>query len=93
MKSALILPTVHVNGTSPIILIARYTEARLAVETALSALVETYAIRVFYPQGDAVRRNATQQHLARTGALRGIINDLHALETHVALTETFRNGS
>ena len=84
MKSALILPTVHINGTGPATLIANYTEARLALETAVKLLSETHDNRDYYPQGVKVQSASTQQFFARIGAVRRIINDLAAMESHVA---------
>ena len=83
MSTQLILPLIHLGGSSPTTLISDYSAARLALEEALRLLGVSYHDRDYYPLGEDVVRIARLQHLDRCGALRRTINELTAIEQHV----------
>jgi hypothetical protein len=81
--SQLLLPTVHLNGTSAAALITDYAIARIALEDALERLLYTHHARDYYPQGGANSKQALEQHIDRCAAVRRVIDDLAAMEAYV----------
>jgi hypothetical protein len=80
----IILPTVHMNGTSPGMLKEGYLEAYRAVKNAEAQLIGVeFNGRDYYPQGDAAWKKAREEHGARLEKLRGIADEIMAILEHV----------
>lgn len=80
----LILPTVHLNGTSKQELFDTYFEALDAIATARVALTKAYPNgRDYYPQGNTAIQQAMSQHADRLQRLETIYDELHAIAEHV----------
>jgi hypothetical protein len=82
MSTQLILPLIHLNGTSPTTLISDYSAARTALLDALALLQHTYHDRDYYLLGQAVHREARGQHVERCAAIGSVIVALRAMEEH-----------
>jgi len=73
----MIIPTVHLNGTSAEDLVAQFHDAYTAIEAAQSALRQaTPNGRDYYLQGDDALTQALKEHQARMDALWQIRNDM-----------------
>ena len=81
-SSKLILPLIHLGGTSPVTLMEDYSAARLALEEALRLLSVSYHDRDYYQHGIDKHREARAQHFARCAALGNVIAALDAMEGH-----------
>jgi len=81
----MMLPTIHMNGTSAQALLEGYCDAISAVHAALEALANTAPNgRDYYPQGPNACATADSEHGARKQALMKVLNELQALAEHVA---------
>lgn len=81
----MILPTIHMNGTSAVALLEGYCDAISAIHAALEALARTTPNgRDYYPQGPDACAQADGEHDARKRALIGVLNELQTLAEHVA---------
>lgn len=75
--SKLLVPTVHLNGTSGNDLLEQITEARRALRLAVEALHKACPNgRDYYPQSPQSIYEAVEQHAARAKALVGVYNEL-----------------
>lgn len=81
-SSKLILPLIHLGGTSPITLMEDYSAARLALAEALRLLGVSYHDRDYYLLGETIHREARNQHLERCAAIGSVIAALRAVEEH-----------
>lgn len=80
----MILPTIHTNGTSPERLRDGYSEARLAIGNAISALENIeFNARDYYPQGPQAWPAARNEQASRYDRLLAIKTELETLEIHV----------
>jgi hypothetical protein len=78
-------PTIHSNGTSAQSLALQYSEARVAVETALEAMQNAAPNgRDYYVQGAEALDAAIDEHRVRCATLRVLVRDLETLEAHCA---------
>jgi hypothetical protein len=81
----MMLPTIHMNGTSARALLEGYCNAISAIHDALDALARTAPNgRDYYPQGHDACINADREHDARKHALIKVLNELQVLAEHVA---------
>ena len=81
----MMLPTIHMNGTSKTDLLEGYCDAISAVLLALEALARTTPNgRDYYPQGDGACAIASREHDARKRALMKVMDELQTLAEHVA---------
>jgi hypothetical protein len=81
----MMLPTIHMNGTSARALRWGYCEAISAIQTALEALACAAPNgRDYYPQGPDACVTANAEHDARKQALMKVLNELQVLAEHVA---------
>jgi len=81
----MMLPTIHMNGTSARALRWGYCNAISAIHDALEALACTAPnSRDYYPQGHDACITADREHDARTCALIKVLNELQVLAEHVA---------
>jgi hypothetical protein len=81
----LALPTIHLNGTSARSLTEQYSDARIACEAALTAVIENGPHgRDYYVQTPDGYPLARTDHLMRCAALRKVVEELTAIETHCA---------
>jgi hypothetical protein len=81
----MMLPTIHMNGTSGRALLEGYCDAISAVHAALEALARVAPhSRDYYPQGPDACSTANLEHEDRKRALVSVLNDLQALAEHVA---------
>ena len=70
-------PTIHMNGTPRLMLLADYERAYEAVDAALDALRTTAPNgRDYYPQGPGAIAEAQHDHDKRTDALRRVYAEL-----------------
>lgn len=78
--SHLVLPTVHLNGTSKGDLLEAYSNAIQAVHAAGDAMAKAAPNgRDYYPQGSAAINTAMDQHAARMQKLRSIVEELELI--------------
>ena len=78
--SQLIIPTVHLNGTSRQALVDGYNEACTALQGALGALQDAEPnARDYYPQGDGVFAAARAQHAERIAVVRKVFDELQTI--------------
>tara|TARA_R110000822_G_C15068105_1_gene468274 strand:+ start:105 stop:440 length:336 start_codon:yes stop_codon:yes gene_type:complete len=82
--TTLILPLIHLGGTSPITLMEDYSAARLALEEALRLLSVSYHDRDYYLLGQDIHREARSQHLERCAAIGSVIVALRSMQDHAA---------
>lgn len=76
----MLVPTVHLNGTSAENLIRPLIEARRALRHALQAVDETAPNgRDYYPQGDDAIGVATREHLRRLDRIQAVSRELDEL--------------
>ena len=74
------LPTIHRNGTSREALQEGYRAAYSILGDALRVLAETAPNgRDYYPQGDAMLRQAEAEYRARATAIQHVRDDMLAL--------------
>lgn len=80
----MILPTVHINGTSRDALTEANEVAARALDHALECLEDARPNgRDFYPQGVEAMRQAIAEHADRVAALRRVRADLGAILDHL----------
>jgi hypothetical protein len=80
----MILPTVHLNGTSRGSLRVQYETAYRVLGDAARALEEAYPnARDYYVQGEDAFGVASREHSARVKAVRDVMQDLEQLYAHV----------
>ena len=73
----MIVPTVHLNGTSKDELLRQVLEADRAVNVALSRLRDaTPNARDYYPQGPDAFREASNAHYLRIARLQSVREEL-----------------
>ncbi len=73
----MILPTIHLNGTSKESLIESLCEASQAIELAYKALKQTAPHgRDYYPQGPEAIREAIKEHNNRLRLLDEVKNEI-----------------
>ena len=76
----MILPTIHLNGTSKERLIESLCNASNALNDAYSALKETAPNgRDYYPQGPQALKQATDEHMLRLRKLDAVKAEIDAL--------------
>ena len=76
----MIVPTVHMNGTSKARLIETLCAASNALDAAYDALKEAAPNgRDYYPQGPSAINTATDEHTARLRALDAIKGEIDRL--------------
>lgn len=81
----MMLPTIHMNGTSRNDLFDGYMVAMAAVEAAIDALVRAAPhARDYYPQGPEAPSKANDEHIARLRALNTVARELTALAQHAS---------
>lgn len=76
----MMVPTIHLNGTSSDELIRRNRAAGDAAYTLLAALDEAWPnARDYYPQGDDAYPKARDEHQSRVERVQSVLNELAAL--------------
>lgn len=79
----MILPTIHLNGTSRIELFDSHVAAIVALDQAIAALRRAAPnSRDYYPQSPQAYAQARDEHLARLAAMDAISRELHVLAEH-----------
>jgi hypothetical protein len=80
----LILPTVHINGTSKAQLFEDLSTALYAVQAAKEAVQAAAPNgRDYYPQAGNALQQALAKHAARLHALQTVYDELEAIAEHV----------
>ncbi len=80
----MILPTVHLNGTSKNELARQLLEAHEAVQKAMEALQEAAPNgRDYYVQGASAIFDAQTEHFDRLGRLNSVAKELEEIAQHV----------
>jgi len=76
----MLIPTIHLNGSSGERLLEQYTAASDAVRKAIDALCDVdFNARDYYVQGSDVPQAAQREHLARIEALKKVRLELAAI--------------
>jgi hypothetical protein len=76
----MMLPTVHLNGTSKEALLDGYCDALTALHGAVSKVQAAGPNgRDYYPQGDKAIQTAMAEHEARLTKLREIITEIETI--------------
>lgn len=79
----MLLPTVHLNGTSAQALFDANRRAAAAVHDAIAAMSEAYPNgRDFYPQGANAINVAMEEHRTRVRKLEEVAKDLEEIALH-----------
>ena len=79
----MILPTIHLNGSSAKSLTDEYTQARRAVHDAMNAMQKIdFNNRDYYPQGQMAWLDAVRQRQDLFNALAHVAAELHKIEAH-----------
>lgn len=85
VSKVLVVPSVHLNGTSRESLMDQVEKAERAVRNALMSLYETAPNgRDYYPQGNDALKAAQRQHDSRVGRLLVVANELGELALGIA---------
>lgn len=80
----MMLPTVHLNGTSRAELVAQVETALLGLEVALDALQVAHPNgRDYYPQGEEAYGKAAHEHALRIERLHELKSEYEALAQHL----------
>lgn len=88
MNEIMIMPTLHLNGTSKNALLDQYCDAAHAVDAAITSLCENGPNgRDYYPQGDDAFTQARDQHEARVKKLREVRKELNEIAECIADAE------
>lgn len=83
----LTMPTLHMNGTGPRMLLESYVEAYLAVGAAMEAMSKIeFNGRDYYPQGEGAWKKAREEHDSRFDRLRAVKSELEEIAQHVQHT-------
>jgi len=81
----IMVPTIHINGTSRADLLAGIVNAMDALHAAEIALAGAYPNgRDYYPQGPGAITEATAQHVARQRAINRVRADLAEIAEAIA---------
>lgn len=81
----IILPTIHLNGTSAQMLTEGYSEARIAVQAALDKLQKVeFNARDYYPQGQLAWLDAVRQRQDLMNKLATVQHEIYKIEAHCA---------
>ena len=76
----MILPTIHLNGTSKSRLVESLCDASAAIEAAYRSLKQTAPNgRDYYPQGEKALEQATAEHFARLQKLDDVKQEVDRL--------------
>jgi len=80
----MILPTIHLNGSSKSSLIDDITNAAWKLRQARTSLENMYPNeRDYYPQGSAVYQQAREEHDARIRKVTEVMKELEELATAI----------
>lgn len=76
----MLVPTVHLNGTTGEVLLDQYTSAAHAVQKAIDAVCDSGPnARDYYVQGPDAGLAAQREHEERVKALKGVRDELAAI--------------
>lgn len=82
----MILPTIHLNGSSPMNLLGEVLNAMGGIRNAIEALDKIAPNgRDYYPQGSAALGLAFGEHLLRRNSLCNVLQELEQLAEHLAV--------
>ena len=88
----LTVPSIHLNGSSPDVLLEDYRTAAMAVASAIDALGRVMPHgRDYYVQGEGALAHAIKEHRARIKKLENVRDELTAIARHVR-NEQARRG-
>lgn len=80
----MIFPTIHINGTSPEMLVEGYREAYLAVLAAQEAIGKIeFNARDYYPHGPEAWAAARREHQERLQKLQRVADELMEIAMHI----------
>jgi len=80
-----IIPTIHLNGTSKQELLEQALEANFHLRKALHALTEMYPNgRDYYPQGTEAYAQARKDHDARISAVTQVLKEIDELAFEIS---------
>lgn len=80
----MILPSLHINGTSAAVLRETHEFARARLDEAIAAILATEPNgRDYYPQGPEAFRQAQQEFRERMKRLYGVVDELLAVISHI----------
>jgi hypothetical protein len=79
------MPTIHVNGTDPAMILKQHVHAMSLVRGAISAVQDAAPNgRDYYPQGDSAIDTALAAHRARLAKLESVLTELREIAEFVA---------
>ncbi len=82
-RENMMLPTIHLNGTSPKTLLEDHLNALRAVQTAMEAIAAAAPNgRDFYPQGPDACGKAGVEHRERIARLKKVYDEMMAIAEH-----------
>lgn len=81
----MMVPTIHLNGTSRDSLLEQVTDAGHALHDAMKKLDETAPNgRDYYPQGQGALKQAETEYRSRAERLRSVYQELQLLAMEIA---------
>jgi hypothetical protein len=85
MSQEIMVPMVHLNGTSKQSLLDQYENAIKALEDAKDVLLKSAPNgRDYYPKGPDAYEIARKQHYSRTAKINQVINELTSIVEEIA---------
>jgi hypothetical protein len=85
MSQEIMVPMVHLNGTSKQNLLDQYENAIKALEDAKDVLLKSAPNgRDYYPKGPDSYGIAFNQHITRVGKINSVINELISIVEEIA---------
>jgi hypothetical protein len=85
MSQEIMVPMVHLNGTSKKELVSQYDNAIQALETALDVVLKSAPNgRDYYPKGLNAYEVAREQHYERISRINDVINELTSIVEEIA---------
>lgn len=82
-KSNLVLPVVHLNGTSKNGLLQQYCDSMAALRKAIQSLPAPHG-RDYYPKGEDVIQAAIAQREGWQIAIQNVLDQVEEIATHVS---------
>lgn len=85
MSQEIMIPIIHLNGTSKKDLVDQYENAIQALEEALQVVLKSAPNgRDYYPLGEGAYGIAFNQHVTRIGKINSVISELSSIVEQIA---------
>jgi hypothetical protein len=82
----MMVPTIHLNGTSKDELVSQLIDAHKAIVEAMEALMKASPnARDYYPQGPDAIKTAFEEHRARVAKLHSVCDELFMISESIEI--------